>query len=219
MKQITELKLPIIFALPFLMVALIGTVMPPVFADDTDGDTIDDAVDNCPDIANEDQADTDGDGVGNACNDADDTDGDEYANLLDNCPDDANPGQEDTDGDGIGDACDPINNVSIDVKPGSDTNPVNCKSKGVTPIAILMDQAGLEAIDVNNLQLNGVAVTEKHGKVHLEDEDEDGVIDFGVVHILTQDVCNAPGVENGSVSVTLSDGSFEGTDTILIKKK
>lgn len=218
MKQITELKLPIVFALPFLMVALIGTVMPPVFAAH-DGDTIDDAVDNCPEVANEDQADTDGDGVGNACNDEDDTDGDEYANLLDNCPDNANPGQEDTDGDGIGDACDPINNVSIDVKPGSDTNPVNCKSKGVTPIAILMDQAGLEAIDVNNLQLNGVAVTEKHGKVHLEDEDEDGVVDFGVVHILTQDVCNAPGVENGSVSVTLSDGSFEGTDTILIKKK
>jgi len=218
MKQITELKLPIVFALPFLMVALIGTVMPPVFADH-DGDTIDDAVDNCPDVANEDQADTDGDGVGNACNDADDTDGDEYADLLDNCPDDVNPGQEDTDGDGIGDACDPINNVSIDVKPGSDTNPVNCKSKGVTPIAILMDQAGLEAIDVNNLQLNGVAVTEKHGKVHLEDEDGDGVVDFGVVHILTQDVCNAPGVENGSVSVTLSDGIFEGTDTILIKKK
>ena len=218
MKQITELKLPIVFALPLLMVALIGTVMPPAFADH-DGDTIDDAIDNCPDVANEDQADTDGDGIGDACNDADDTDGDEYANLLDNCPDDANPGQEDTDGDGIGDACDPINNVSIDVKPGSDTNPVNCKSKGVTPIAILMDQAGLEAIDVNNLQLNGALVTEKHGKVHLEDEDGDGVVDFGVVHILTQDVCNAPDVANGSVSVTLSDGIFEGTDTILIKKK
>src|SRR3990172_2506993 len=117
MKQITELKLPIVFALPFLMVALIGTVMPPAFADHDD-DTIDDTGDNCPEVANEEQADT-----------------------------------------------------------------------------------------------------EKHGKVHLEDEDEDGVVDFGVVHILTQDVCNAPGVENGSVSVTLSDGSFEGTDTILIKKK
>ena len=218
MKQITELKLPIVFALPFLMVALIGTVMPPAFADH-DGDTIDDLLDNCPDVANEDQADTDGDGIGDACNDADDVDGDEYADLLDNCPDVANPGQEDTDGDGIGDACDPINNISIDVKPGSDTNPVNCKSKGVTPIAILMDEAGLLTIDVNSLLLNGDAVTEKHGKVHLEDEDGDGVIDFGVVHILTQEICNAPDVENGSFEVTLSDGSFEGTDTILIKKK
>src|SRR3990172_8029797 len=219
MKQITELKLPIVFALPFLMVALIGTVMPPVFADDTDGYTIDDTVDNCLEVANEDQADTDGDGVGNACNDADDTDGDEYADLLDNCPDDANPGQEDTDGDGIGDACDPINNVSIDVKPGSDTNPVNCKSKGVTPIAILMDQAGLEAINVNNLQLNNVPVTEKHGKIHLEDEDGDGVVDFGVVHILTQEICSITAPTIVTVDVTLSDGSFEGTDTIQIKKR
>src|SRR3972149_7924610 len=218
MKQITELKLPIVFALPFLMVALIGTVMPPVFADH-DGDTIGDAVDNCPDVTNEDQADTDGDGVGDACNDADDTDGDEYANLLDNCPDDANTGQEDTDGDGIGDACDPINNVSIDVKPGSDTNPVNCKSKGVTPIAIFMDQAGLEAIDVNNLQINNVPVTEKHGKIHLEDEDGDGVVDFGVVHILTQEICSITAPTIGTVDVTLSDGSFEGTDTIQIKKR
>ena len=226
MKQITELKLPIVFALPFLMVALIGTVMPPAFAGH-DGDTIDDAIDNCPDVANEDQADTDLDGVGDVCDNApndsnpgqEDADLDGVGDVADNCPNDANPGQEDTDGDGIGDACDPINNVSIDVKPGSDTNPVNCKSKGVTPIAILMDEAGLEAIDVNNLHLNGDLVTEKHGKVHLEDEDGDGIVDFGVVHILTQDVCNAPGVANGSVSVILSDGSFEGTDTILIKKK
>jgi hypothetical protein len=51
------------------------------------------AVDNCPDDPNPDQADDDGDGVGDAC---------------DNCPQDPNPGQEDTDGDGIGDACDPV---------------------------------------------------------------------------------------------------------------
>ena len=223
----TELKLPIVFALPFLMVALIGTVIPPAFAIDTDGDTVDDAIDNCPDAANEDQADADLDTVGDVCDNApnvpnpgqEDIDADGVGDVVDNCVNDANPGQEDTDGDGIGDACDLINNVSIDVKPGSDTNPVNCKSKGVTPIAILMDQAGLEAIDVDNLQLNGAAVTEKHGKVHLEDEDGDGIVDYGVVHILTQDVCNAPGVDNGSVLVTLSNGSFEGTDTILIKKK
>ena len=226
MKQITEFKLPIVFALPFLMVALIGTVMPPAFADH-DGDTIDDAIDNCPELANEDQADADLDLVGDACDNApndanplqEDVDSDGIGDVADNCPNDDNAGQEDTDMDGIGDACDLINNVSIDVKPGSDTNPVNCKSKGVTPIAILMDEASLLAIDVDSLTLNGVAVTEKHGKVHLEDEDGDGVTDFGVVHILTQEVCNAPNVANGSVEVTLSDGSFEGTDTILVKKK
>lgn len=226
MKQITESKLPVIFALPFLMVALFGTIMPPAFADH-DGDLVDDAIDNCPNDPNEDQSDVDGDTVGDVCDNApndpnpgqEDADADGVGDVADNCPNDANTGQEDTDGDGIGDACDPINNVQIDVKPGSDTNPINCKSKGVTPIAIYMDQAGLEAIDVDNLQINGVDVTEKHGKIHLEDEDGDGVVDYGVAHILTQDVCNAPGVQNGSVSVTLSDGIFEGTDTVLIKKK
>lgn len=221
-----ELKLPIVFALPILMVALFGTVLPPAFADH-DGDTIDDAIDNCPDVANEDQSDVDLDGIGDVCDNApndanplqEDVDADGVGDVADNCPDVANVGQEDSDGDGIGDACDLINNVTIDVKPGSDTNPINCKSKGVTPVAIMMDQVGLEAIDLNNLQINGALVTEKHGKIHLEDEDGDGIVDLGIVHILTQDVCNAPGVDNGPVSITLSDGIFEGTDTVLIKKK
>ena len=59
---------------------------------DTDGDGVADASDNCPSVANPDQADGDADGVGELC---------------DNCPGVANPGQEDTDGDDAGDACDP----------------------------------------------------------------------------------------------------------------
>jgi hypothetical protein len=56
-------------------------------------------------VPNPDQADSDGDDVGDACNDASDADGDEWANGLDNCPDLANPNQFDTDGDAVGDAC------------------------------------------------------------------------------------------------------------------
>ena len=37
-----------------------------------------------------------------------DTDGDSIGDLCDNCPDDDNPDQADSDGDGIGDVCDPI---------------------------------------------------------------------------------------------------------------
>jgi len=68
--------------------------------------------DNCPTDANRDQADTDGDGVGNACDPDgggffDDGDGDGLPANEDNCPAVYNPQQLDLEGDGIGDACDP----------------------------------------------------------------------------------------------------------------
>lgn len=65
-----------------------------------------DATDNCVRASNSSQEDTDGDGVGNACNDGSDADGDEWSDDLDNCPQASNPGQEDANGDGVGDICD-----------------------------------------------------------------------------------------------------------------
>lgn len=72
---------------------------------DVDGDGVPNHLDNCPEVANADQADRDGDHVGDACNGANDRDGDEWADRLDNCPAVANPSQADTDHDSVGDAC------------------------------------------------------------------------------------------------------------------
>ena len=71
---------------------------------DSDEDKIGDEIDNCPSTTNSDQSDTDGDGIGDVCDD--DIDGDGILNDSDNCPETANEDQTDMDGDGIGDVCD-----------------------------------------------------------------------------------------------------------------
>lgn len=71
---------------------------------DADADGVPDASDNCPAVANADQANSDGDGLGNACDPDNDNDG--IADASDNCALTANPDQADSDGDGAGDVCD-----------------------------------------------------------------------------------------------------------------
>ncbi len=70
---------------------------------DSDGDGVTDDMDNCVNVANEDQEDKDLNRLGDAC---EDFDRDGVINSRDNCPNDTNRNQRDTDGDGVGDVCD-----------------------------------------------------------------------------------------------------------------
>ncbi len=79
---------------------------PPGPPGDRDDDGVGDAEDNCPTLANNNQADGDADGTGNVC---------------DNCPEAANADQADVDADGFGDVCDP-NDDDVDGLPAAVDN-------------------------------------------------------------------------------------------------
>ena len=98
--------------------------------------------------------------------------------------------------------------VAINIKPGSFTNPLNLKSNGVIPVAVLTTEAGeyglplafdATAIDPLSVRFGPLAVVtagggapEAHGMGHLEDAVErsdettrDGDLDM-VLHFRTQ---------------------------------
>ncbi len=87
---------------------------------DLDIDGVVDSVDNCPTVANADQANNDGDALGDVCDPDDDNDGD--LDGADNCPTVANADQANNDGDALGDVCDPDDDNDGDLD-GADNCP------------------------------------------------------------------------------------------------
>lgn len=93
--------------LPIIMLLSLVMIMNCCSSEDNDGDGATDDEDNCIFVKNANQSDTDGDGIGDACEP--DTDDDGVIDDIDNCIGIPNPGQDDMDNDSIGDACDDDN--------------------------------------------------------------------------------------------------------------
>ncbi|AJW70263.1 choice-of-anchor C family protein [Nitrosopumilus adriaticus] len=101
----------------------------------------------------------------------------------------------------------PVTPVDIDIKPGSDVNPVNTKSKGVIPVAVY-STADFDAttIDPDTVVFGPNGAAESHGKAHIEDVNGDGLDDV-VLHFKTQE----SGIAKGDTEATLTGATFDGT--------
>lgn len=149
---------------------------------DFDGDGDLNADDNCAFEPNADQADADGDGLGDVCDPRDDRDfdGDGDMNLDDNCPFDPNADQADVDGDGLGDVCDDANGLDPD-GDGFNNDVDNCP------------------FDANNSQsdADGDGIGDACDGQDGRDADNDGT---------NNDSDNCPFVDNAGQEDTDSDG-------------
>jgi len=117
---------------------------------------------------------------------------------------------------------DPTIDVDIDIKPGSDPNSINTKSRGVVPVAILgSDSFDVTDVDVTTLTFGPDGASPVHDlsdpetyDEHLQDVNDDGFLDL-VSHYSQKEVGLCVDDTEATISGTLLDGTpFEGTDSV-----
>ncbi len=178
---------------------------------DSDNDGIPDSTDNCPNTANPNQEDTDGDGIGDACDDCLDVDQDTVCDDVDNCPGTANPNQEDTDNDGIGDICDDCLDVDQDAVCDDVDNCVGTSN----PDQADSDGDGIGDACDDCLDADGDTVCDDvdncpgTANPNQEDADGDGIGDA------CDDVDNCPGTANPNQEDTDGDGIGDACDDCI----
>ena len=105
---------------------------------------------------------------------------------------------------GYATAAPPVVEVDIDIKPGSDPNSINLKSKGVMPVGVLTtDDFDASTVDPDTVFFAGASPV----RWTLEDVDSDGDLDL-LFHFKTQELLDLDG---NSTEATLTGETFDGT--------
>jgi len=106
--------------------------------------------------------------------------------------------------------------VEIDIKPGSDPNSINLKSRGVVPVAVLTtDDFDATTVDPVTVMFAGASPL----RWAMEDVDDDGDEDL-LFHFKTQELeLNGDSTEATLTGSTYSGQSIQGTDTVNIVPK
>lgn len=106
--------------------------------------------------------------------------------------------------------------ISIDIKPGSDPNSINLKSKGITPVAVLTD----EFFDAKNVLIDSVifaGASSQKGKP--EDIDKDGDLDL-MLHFDTQSLQLTSESAEAVLTGQLADGTLiRGADSVRLVRE
>jgi len=99
-------------------------------------------------------------------------------------------------------------NVGLDIKPGSKRNPINLRSKGNIPVAILTSDT-FDATQVNweTVRFGPTGATERHQRVHVRDADYDGDMDV-ILHFKIRDT----GILCSDTDATLTGETFSGEE-------
>lgn len=113
------------------------------------------------------------------------------------------------------DVPDPVTQIDIDIKPGSDPNSINPRSRGKTPVAILTTGAfDAATVDPTTVRFGAAGTEAAPAHSALEDVDGDGDVDM-VLHFHTQDTGIACGDTLAMLTgSTITGEQIEGTDSI-----